>query len=85
MPIALQEIPSLLQNLQGEISKVIVGQEETIEKIFIALLCRGHVLLVGVPGMAKTTMVNSFAQAMNLHFNRIQFTPDLMPSDILGT
>ena len=85
MPIALQEIPALFERLQGEISKVIVGQHEALEKIFIALLCRGHVLLIGVPGMAKTTMVNSFAQALNLKFNRIQFTPDLMPSDILGT
>ncbi len=85
MPIALQEIPGLLQTLQKEISKVVVGQDEVLEKMLIALLCRGHVLLIGVPGMAKTTMVNSFAQALNLPFNRIQFTPDLMPSDILGT
>jgi MoxR-like ATPase len=85
MPITLQEIPTLFQRFQGEIGKVIVGQQEVLEKIFIALLCRGHVLLIGVPGMAKTTMVNSFAQALSLKFNRIQFTPDLMPSDILGT
>src|SRR4051812_39164138 len=84
MTIALQEIPGILQRFQKEISKVIVGQDEILEKILISLLCRGHVLLIGVPGMAKTTMVNSFAQALNLHFNRIQFTPDLMPSDILG-
>jgi MoxR-like ATPase len=85
MPIALQEIPGILQRFQKEVAKVIVGQEEVLEKILIALLCRGHVLLIGVPGMAKTTMINSFAQALNLKFNRIQFTPDLMPSDILGT
>lgn len=85
MPIALAEIPGILQRFQKEIAKVIVGQDEVLEKILIALLCRGHVLLIGVPGMAKTTMVNSFAQALNLKFNRIQFTPDLMPSDILGT
>jgi MoxR-like ATPase len=85
MPIPLQDIPLLVQRFQKEISKVIVGQEEVIEKILIALLCRGHVLLIGVPGMAKTTMVNCFAQALSLKFNRIQFTPDLMPSDILGT
>ncbi len=85
MPIALAEIPGILQTFQKEVGKVIVGQEEVLEKILIALLCRGHVLLIGVPGMAKTTMVNSFAQALNLKFNRIQFTPDLMPSDILGT
>ncbi|MBW8890466.1 MAG: MoxR family ATPase [Fibrobacteres bacterium] len=85
MPIALQDIPAILQRFQKEVSKVIVGQEEVLEKIMIALLCRGHVLLIGVPGMAKTTMVNSFAQALSLKSNRIQFTPDLMPSDILGT
>jgi len=85
MPIALAEIPGILERFQKEISKVIVGQDEVLEKILIALLCRGHVLLIGVPGMAKTTMVNSFAQALSLKFNRIQFTPDLMPSDILGT
>jgi MoxR-like ATPase len=85
MPIALQEIPGILQRFQKEVSKVVVGQDEVMEKILIALLCRGHVLLIGVPGMAKTTMVNSFSQALHLKFNRIQFTPDLMPSDILGT
>jgi MoxR-like ATPase len=85
MPIALPDIPLLVQRFQKEISKVIVGQEEVIEKILISLLCRGHVLLIGVPGMAKTTMVNCFAQALSLKSNRIQFTPDLMPSDILGT
>jgi MoxR-like ATPase len=85
MPIATQDIPALLSRFQKEISKVIVGQEEVLEKILMALLCRGHVLLIGVPGMAKTTMVNSFAQALSLKSNRIQFTPDLMPSDILGT
>jgi MoxR-like ATPase len=85
MPIALSEIPGILKRFQQEISKVVVGQDEILEKVLIALLARGHVLLIGVPGMAKTTMVNSFAQALNLKFNRIQFTPDLMPSDILGT
>ena len=85
MAIPLQEVPGILQRFRQEVSKVVVGQEDILEKILMALLCRGHVLLIGVPGMAKTTMVNSFAQALNLHFNRIQFTPDLMPSDILGT
>jgi MoxR-like ATPase len=85
MPIALQEIPGILKRFQQEVGKVIVGQDEVLEKILIALLARGHVLLIGVPGMAKTTMVNSFAQALTLKSNRIQFTPDLMPSDILGT
>jgi MoxR-like ATPase len=85
MPIALTEIPGILKRFQQEVGKVIVGQDEVLEKILIALLARGHVLLIGVPGMAKTTMVNSFAQALTLKSNRIQFTPDLMPSDILGT
>jgi MoxR-like ATPase len=85
MPVSLQDIPGILQQFRKEVSKVVVGQEDVLEKILMALLCRGHVLLIGVPGMAKTTMVNSFAQALSLHFNRIQFTPDLMPSDILGT
>ncbi len=70
---------------KGEVSKIIVGQEDLLEKILIALLCRSHVLLIGPPGMAKTTLVHCFAQSLNLPFNRIQFTPDLMPSDILGT
>jgi MoxR-like ATPase len=83
--MALQDIPLMVERFRKEIAKIIVGQDEVLEKILIALLCRGHVLLVGVPGMAKTTMVNAFAQALNLKFNRIQFTPDLMPSDILGT
>jgi MoxR-like ATPase len=85
MAIALQDIPGILKRFQQEVSKVIVGQDDVLEKILIALLSRGHVLLIGVPGMAKTTMVNSFSQALSLKSNRIQFTPDLMPSDILGT
>ncbi|HLP41166.1 MAG TPA: MoxR family ATPase [Fibrobacteria bacterium] len=85
MPISLQEIPGILQSFRKEVSKVVVGQEDVLEKLLMALLCRGHALLIGVPGMAKTTMVNSFSQALSLRFNRIQFTPDLMPADILGT
>ncbi len=77
---AKQHFATLIQ----EISKVIVGQEDVIEKIMIGLLCRGHVLLVGPPGMAKTLLVQTFASALQLPFGRIQFTPDLMPSDILG-
>jgi MoxR-like ATPase len=82
--MSLPDVPGMVDRFRKEIAKVIVGQDEVLEKILIALLCRGHVLLVGVPGMAKTTMVNSFAQALSLKSNRIQFTPDLMPSDILG-
>jgi MoxR-like ATPase len=68
-----------------EIHKVIIGQEKVIEEILIALFCRGHCLLVGVPGLAKTLLISTLAGIMELRFNRIQFTPDLMPSDITGT
>jgi MoxR-like ATPase len=69
----------------GEIKKVIVGQDKVIEEILIALFCRGHCLLVGVPGLAKTLLISTLAGIMELDFNRVQFTPDLMPSDITGT
>lgn len=71
--------------LRQEISKVIIGQEKTIEQLFLTLLCRGHCLIVGVPGLAKTLLVKTLAEALALRFNRIQFTPDLMPGDITGT
>jgi len=69
----------------SEIKKVIVGQDKVIEEILIALFCRGHCLLVGVPGLAKTLLISTLAGIMELDFNRVQFTPDLMPSDITGT
>ena len=69
----------------AEISKRVVGQQEIIDHILIALLCRGHTLLVGVPGLAKTLLIKSIAELLDLNFSRIQFTPDLMPSDITGT
>lgn len=72
------------QQLKSEIGKVIVGQEEVVDLLILSILCRGHSLLVGVPGLAKTLLVNTTAQALGLSFNRIQFTPDLMPSDIVG-
>lgn len=68
-----------------EISKVIVGQEEVISNLLVALFCKGHCLFVGVPGLAKTLLVSTLADVLNLKFNRIQFTPDLMPADITGT
>jgi len=68
-----------------EISKVVIGQKEIVDHLFIALLCKGHVLLEGVPGLAKTLLIKTLSQALDLSFNRIQFTPDLMPSDITGT
>jgi len=71
--------------LKTELGKVIVGQESVIEEMLIALFCRGHVLLVGVPGLAKTLMISTLAKTLGLSFNRIQFTPDLMPADITGT
>jgi MoxR-like ATPase len=71
--------------ITAEIKKVIIGQEKVIEEILIALFCRGHGLLVGVPGLAKTLLISTLAGIMELQFNRIQFTPDLMPSDITGT
>ena len=71
--------------LRNEIAKVIVGQETIVEHMLIALLSRGHCLLVGVPGLAKTLLIRTLAQVLDLKFNRIQFTPDLMPSDITGT
>ncbi|MBI4726721.1 MoxR family ATPase [candidate division TA06 bacterium] len=84
----LQAVESLAlakKQIASELSKVIVGQQPVIEELLTALLCGGHVLLVGVPGLAKTLMINTLAQSLNLSFNRIQFTPDLMPSDITGT
>jgi MoxR-like ATPase len=72
-------------NIHGELSKVIVGQRQVIEEILIAIFTRSHALLVGVPGLAKTLLISSLAQTLQLSFKRIQFTPDLMPSDITGT
>ena len=71
--------------LKGEIGKVIVGQDEVLKQILITIFGRGHVLLIGVPGLAKTLMVTTIAKTLGLSYNRIQFTPDLMPSDIMGT
>lgn len=82
---AINELRELWQQMRTEMARVIIGQEEVIEQLLICILARGHALLMGVPGLAKTTIVNSLAQVMSLDFNRIQFTPDLMPSDITGT
>lgn len=72
------------KKLEAEIAKVIVGQKEVVKSIMISIFSNGHSLLVGVPGLAKTLLVNTISQALGLNFNRIQFTPDLMPSDIVG-
>jgi MoxR-like ATPase len=73
------------ESLKKEIGKVIVGQNEVIHNTILSIFCQGHVLLVGVPGLAKTLLINTIGQALGLSFSRIQFTPDLMPSDIVGT
>src|SRR5688572_5344019 len=82
---SVQEIVSRLSDLKKEIRKVIVGQEETIDQLLITFLAGGHALLEGVPGLAKTLMIRTLSEAIDLKFRRIQFTPDLMPSDIIGT
>lgn len=73
------------KRMLDEVGKIIVGQEDILEKIIISIFCKGHSMLIGVPGLAKTLMVTTLARCMGLSFNRIQFTPDLMPSDITGT
>ena len=82
---ALDAFAEKYLQLKKEIAKVIVGQDEVIKKVLISIFSRGHCLLVGVPGLAKTLLVNTIAQTLGLKYNRIQFTPDLMPSDIIGT
>ena len=81
----LEKINNQKDLFYEELKKVIVGQDEVIEHVFIALLCKGHVLLQGVPGLGKTLIIKTISDIMDLKFNRIQFTPDLMPSDITGT
>lgn len=82
---AVELLNNSYKDIKKEISKVIIGQHEIIEQLIISLLARGHCLLVGVPGLAKTLLIKTLAQVLDLKFNRIQFTPDLMPSDITGT
>ena len=81
----IDALSSSYQDLQTEISKVIVGQKDVVKATLISLFSNGHSLLVGVPGLAKTLLINTIAQALDLDFKRIQFTPDLMPSDITGS
>ncbi|MFA4028520.1 MAG: hypothetical protein GDYSWBUE_000424 [Candidatus Fervidibacterota bacterium] len=82
---AVERLREAREAILGEIRKVIVGQDEVIELVLIALFSQGHCLLIGVPGLAKTLLVNSVAKVLDLSFKRIQFTPDLMPADIIGT
>ena len=81
----VEKLNSSVDSIRKEISKVIVGQTEIIDSLLVALLAQGHCLLVGVPGLAKTLLIRTLADVLNLGFNRIQFTPDLMPGDITGT
>lgn len=82
---AVEAFVNKYKSLNTEIGKIIVGQHDTIKDVLISVFCKGHCLLVGVPGLAKTLLVNTIADALGLSFNRIQFTPDLMPSDITGS
>ncbi len=82
---AIDELRAITQRIRSELGKIIIGQEEVVEKLLICILAKGHALLMGVPGLAKTLLINSLADALALKFSRIQFTPDLMPSDITGT
>jgi MoxR-like ATPase len=81
----VEEMGAVKAQIAAEIGKVIVGQVTVIDEVLTALFCRGHCLIVGVPGLAKTLLVSTLAGIIELDFNRVQFTPDLMPSDITGT
>jgi MoxR-like ATPase len=82
---AVERLKDAFAALKVELGKVIVGQQAVLEELLIAIFARGHCLLIGVPGLAKTLMIHTLGDALNLTFNRVQFTPDLMPSDITGT
>ncbi|KAB7727991.1 AAA domain-containing protein [Rudanella paleaurantiibacter] len=82
---AAEALNDSYKKLKAEISKVVIGQDDTVRLLLTAIFCQGHCLLVGVPGLAKTLLIQTIASALDLDFNRIQFTPDLMPSDILGS
>src|SRR5437762_272560 len=81
----IEKLRTAHQRLREEIGKVIIGQEQVLDQLLMAVFCRSHALLMGVPGLAKTLMVSTLAQSLDLTFKRIQFTPDLMPSDITGS
>src|SRR6185369_9107514 len=82
---AVEKLREAYGKITSELGKAIVGQRQVVEELLIAMLAGGHCLLVGVPGLAKTLMVRTLAETLSLSFNRIQFTPDLMPADITGT
>lgn len=81
----VEQFAQNIKNVRSEIGKVIIGQHEVVEQLLVALFAKGHCLLVGVPGLAKTLLIRTLAQTMDLRFSRVQFTPDLMPADITGT
>ncbi|MCK5455656.1 MAG: AAA family ATPase, partial [Melioribacteraceae bacterium] len=81
----VEQLSSSVKKIKSEVGKVIIGQDEIIENLLISIFAGGHCLLVGVPGLAKTLLIKTFADVLDLKFNRIQFTPDLMPGDITGT
>ena len=83
--VAAEALNDSYKKLKSEIGKVVIGQEDTVRLLLTAIFCQGHCLLVGVPGLAKTLLIQTISDALHLSFNRIQFTPDLMPSDILGS
>ena len=80
-----EQVRSQVKALREEMAKEIVGQDEIVHQMLVALLCRGHCLIVGVPGLGKTLLVRTLGRILGLKFSRIQFTPDLMPTDIIGT
>ena len=81
----ITEVSAFVKNIKTEMGRILSGQQKLVDRLLLAMISDGHVLLEGVPGLAKTLLVNTIGQALGLKFNRIQFTPDLMPSDIIGT
>src|SRR5437763_15341792 len=81
----IEKLRDAHQKLRKEVGKIIIGQDQVLDQLLMAIFCRSHALLMGVPGLAKTLMVSTLAQSLDMTFKRIQFTPDLMPSDITGT
>ena len=82
---AIKALVNKYNLLKKEVQKIIIGQEKVVDDVLVSLFGRGHCLLIGVPGLAKTLLINTISQALGLKYSRIQFTPDLMPSDIIGT
>lgn len=82
---AIEKLQRAYEDIRGQMAQVIVGQDAVIEQLLIALFSRGHCMLEGVPGLAKTLMISTLAQSLSMTFSRIQFTPDLMPADITGS